>query len=228
VRGRYLAVSILSMSGVCKDYKFVQALCDVDLKVHPGEFLIIMGPSGSGKSTLLHMVGLLDVPTRGQVKIEGKLVPKDENERAHLRLKFMGYVFQDFGLMSSLNVLENITLPSALAGRPQRKKAIEIARALGIDHRLHHYITQISGGEKQRVAIARALINDPKLVLADEPTGNLDSKTGEKVMQTLKDLTKEGRTVVAVTHDPSHLTFADRVVFLKDGKVENIKTLKKA
>ena len=221
-------MSVLSMKGVCKEYQFVRALCNIDLEVREGEFLIIMGPSGSGKSTLLHMVGLLDVPTRGEVFLNSRPVPKDEDQRAHLRLKFMGYVFQDFGLMSSLKVLGNIMLPSAIAGKPRQKRAVEIAESLGISHRLDHYITEISGGEKQRVAIARALINDPRLVLADEPTGNLDSKTGEKVIEILQGLTDEGKTVVAVTHDPAHLRFADRVVFLKDGAVENIKVLNKA
>jgi len=218
---------LISLEGACKDYKFVKALCDVTLEVYPGEFLIIMGPSGSGKSTLLHMIGLLDIPTHGSLKIEGRRVPRDEDKRADLRLKFMGYVFQDFGLMSSLNVLDNIILPSSLAGRPQRERAKDIARQLGIEHRLHHQITEISGGEKQRVAIARALINNPKLIMADEPTGNLDSKTGHKVLTILRELADQGKTVVTVTHNPEHLVFADRVVYLRDGQIQQVRQIKR-
>lgn len=220
-------MTLLSLHNACKDYKFVTALCNVDLKVNEGELLFIMGPSGSGKSTLLHIAGLLDAPTRGHVMLNGKKAPKDEDARAKLRLQFLGFVFQDYGLMSSLNALENITLPSAIAGKSNRKRAVEIARTLGIEDRLHHYIGELSGGEKQRVAIARALMNDPKLIMADEPTGNLDSKTGFKVMQTLRDLTAEGKTVMVVSHNPEHIKYADRVVELRDGKIERIRRVKR-
>ncbi|MBR9681602.1 MAG: ABC transporter ATP-binding protein [Candidatus Altiarchaeota archaeon] len=213
---------MLTLKNVWKEYKFVNALCGVNFEVKRGELLFIMGPSGSGKSTLLHITGLLDAPTKGYVKIDGKKVPHDEDLRAKLRLKFMGFVFQDFGLMASLNALENIVLPSAIAGKPQTKRALAIAKSLGIEHRLHHYIGQLSGGEKQRVAIARALINDPQLIMADEPTGNLDSKTGLKVMGILRNLAKAGKTVVVVSHNPEHLAFADRIIHLRDGVIQKV------
>jgi len=219
-------VAILSIKKVWKEYKFVNALRGVDLDINEGEFLFIIGPSGSGKSTLLHIAGLLDAPTRGHVEINGKLVPRDEDLRAKLRLKFMGFVFQDFGLMSSLNAFENIVLPSAFSGKPRRERARRIAEELGIGNRLTHYIGQLSGGEKQRVAIARALINDPKLIMADEPTGNLDSRTGLKVMEILRGLAKQGKTVVVVSHNPEHIKFADRVVHLRDGKIEKIQKVR--
>lgn len=200
----------------------MNALSNINLEVHEGELLFIMGPSGSGKSTLLHITGLLDAPTSGYVKIEGRRVSVDEDLRAKLRLKFMGFVFQDFGLMASLTAMENIVLPSAISGRPNKPRALELAKSLGIENRLHHYIGQLSGGEKQRVAIARSLINNPKLIMADEPTGNLDSKTGLKVMQILQDLTKEGKTVVVVSHNPEYLKFADRIIHIRDGHIEKI------
>ena len=215
-------MTLLSLKKDSKEYKFVNALTNVTLDVNEGELLFIMGPSGSGKSTLLHITGLLDAPTSGKIHIEGKLVSPDEDDRAKLRLKFMGFVFQDFGLMASLTAMENIVLPSAISGTPNKGRALKIAKSLGIENRLHHYIGQLSGGEKQRVAIARSLINNPKLIMADEPTGNLDSKTGLKVMQILRDLTKEGKAVVVVSHNPEHLRFADRVIHIRDGSIEKI------
>lgn len=198
----------------------VKALQDVSLEINDKEFLLITGPSGSGKSTLMHIAGLLDVPDSGDMWINGKKVPEDDASRAQLRSEFLGFVFQNFALMPSLNVLDNITLPAVFKGANLEEEAKEIAESLGISHRLHHYTNEISGGERQRVAIARALINNPDIIFADEPTGNLDTKTGAKVMELLKSLTEDkGKTLVVVSHNPEHEAYADRVIRMRDGKL---------
>ncbi len=204
---------------VSKQYPMARALDGVSLKIRSKELLLVMGPSGSGKSTLLHIAGVLDVPSSGKVLLMGKRVPHDERKRAKLRSEFIGFVFQDFGLISSLSARDNILLPTLFNGQDAGERLDEIAEQLGISRRLHHYPKQLSGGEKQRVAIARALINDPRLIFADEPTGNLDSKTGDKVMQLLRELADSGKSIVVVTHNQEHERFADRVVRLRDGRI---------
>lgn len=212
-------VMVAELKGVCKSYPMVTALEKVDIKIKEKELLILMGPSGSGKSTLLHIAGILDTPTKGKVYLMGKQVPRDENKRAKLRSEFIGFIFQDFGLITSLNARDNILLPTLFSGISAEKRLDEIAEKLGITNRLHHYPKQLSGGEKQRVAIARSLINDPKLIFADEPTGNLDSKTGDTVMKLLRGLADSGKSVIVVTHNSEHEKYADRIVKMRDGKL---------
>ena len=200
------------------------ALRGVSLRIKDGEYVAIMGPSGSGKSTLLHIMGLLDTPTRGRVLLDGRDVSKlSEGERAVIRRRKIGFVFQAFNLIPHLTVLENVELPLMLDGVPRgerRKKAEEILKSVGLGDRLHHYPSQLSGGQKQRVAIARALINNPSIILADEPTGNLDSKTGEVILDLFDDLHGQGHTLVVVTHDEEVAERADRVIKIRDGVVE--------
>ncbi|MBR9689559.1 MAG: ABC transporter ATP-binding protein [Candidatus Altiarchaeota archaeon] len=197
----------------------VKALSNVSLKIKSNEVLLVTGHSGSGKSTLLNMMGILDIPTKGKMKLMGKPVPTSESERAKLRSEFMGFVFQDFGLIPSITAHDNIVLPTLFGGNTPQGRAGELAEMLGITKRMHHYPRQLSGGEKQRVAIARSLINDPKILFADEPTGNLDSKTGKSVMNLLRDLADQGKAVVIVSHNPEHKEYADRVIKMKDGEI---------
>ncbi len=201
----------------------VIALNNINLRIYEGEFISILGPSGSGKSTLLHMIGLLDTPTKGKIIIEGKDVSKlSEDERAHIRGKTIGFVFQTFNLMPNLTALENVELPMMIYDvdeEERRKRATALLSKLGLKHRLDHLPSQLSGGQRQRVAIARALANEPKLILADEPTGNLDSKSGEEVLNIMKSLHNEGRTIVIVTHDESITEHAERIIKIKDGKI---------
>ncbi|MBR9680185.1 MAG: ABC transporter ATP-binding protein [Candidatus Altiarchaeota archaeon] len=215
-------MEVLELLDVCKEYPRVKALCDIDLAIKDSELLMIMGPSGSGKSTLLHMIGLLDIPTKGKIRIMGKPVSDLDDKRAALRSKFIGFVFQEFGLSPYLTAEENILLPAVFSGEIDKTSIDSIAESLGIHKRLKHLPSQLSGGEKQRVAIARALINDPKLIVADEPTGNLDSKTGEQVMNVLRGLADKGKAVVVVTHNSEHEVFADRIVKLRDGAITKL------
>ena len=199
------------------------ALNDVNIEVNEGEFVAIMGPSGCGKSTLLNILGLLDNPTAGEYYLNGTEVSKfTESQRTSLRKGVIGFVFQSFNLIDELNVYENIELPLLYMGVPQaeRKRRVEQAmERMGIMHRVKHFPQQLSGGQQQRVAIARAVVAGPKLILADEPTGNLDSKNGKEVMDLLKELNKEGTTIVMVTHSQHDAGFADRIINLFDGQV---------
>ena len=199
------------------------ALNDVNIEVSEGEFVAIMGPSGCGKSTLLNILGLLDNPTAGEYYLNGTEVSKfTESQRTSLRKGVIGFVFQSFNLIDELNVYENIELPLLYMGVPQaeRKRRVEQAmERMGIMHRVKHFPQQLSGGQQQRVAIARAVVAGPKLILADEPTGNLDSKNGKEVMDLLKELNKEGTTIVMVTHSQHDASFADRIINLFDGQV---------
>lgn len=199
------------------------ALNNVNIEVNEGEFVAIMGPSGCGKSTLLNILGLLDNPTEGEYYLNGTEVSKyTEAQRTSLRKGVIGFVFQSFNLIDELNVYENIELPLLYMGVPasERKQRIEQAmERMAISHRAKHFPQQLSGGQQQRVAIARAVVANPKLILADEPTGNLDSKNGKEVMDLLKELNKEGTTIVMVTHSQHDASFADRVINLFDGQV---------
>ena len=199
------------------------ALNNVNIEVNEGEFVAIMGPSGCGKSTLLNILGLLDNPTAGEYYLNGTEVSKyTEAQRTSLRKGVIGFVFQSFNLIDELNVYENIELPLLYLGVPasERKQRIEQAmERMAISHRAKHFPQQLSGGQQQRVAIARAVVANPKLILADEPTGNLDSKNGKEVMDLLKELNKEGTTIVMVTHSQHDAGFADRVINLFDGQV---------
>ena len=199
------------------------ALNDVSFNVADGEFVAIMGPSGCGKSTLLNILGLLDNPTKGSYKLHGtEVATLDENHRTDLRKGVIGFVFQSFNLIDELNVRENIELPLLYMGVPakeRRRRAEEVMERMNISHREKHFPNQLSGGQQQRVAIARAVIAGPKLILADEPTGNLDSVNGQEVMNLLKELNQQGTTVVMVTHSRHDASYANRIINLFDGSI---------
>jgi putative ABC transport system ATP-binding protein len=220
---------VIELVNLCKSYHVgdmdVPILKSIDLKVMPGEFVAIMGPSGSGKSTLMNMVGCLDRPNCGQVLLMGKDVDTlSDPELAKLRGLEIGFVFQNFNLVPRLTTLQNVELPTYAnkkAGVDTKKKARDLVEMVGLKERMNYRPSEMSGGQQQRVAIARALINDPSLILADEPTGNLDSKTGDEIMKIFSDLHEKGRTIVMITHDPDLTGYADRIVHLKDGIIDN-------
>lgn len=199
------------------------ALREVNLEVKEGEFVAIMGPSGCGKSTLLNILGLLDNPSEGKYLLDGKEVSTlKESERTDIRKGVIGFVFQSFNLIDELNVYENIELPLLYMGVPakERKRRVEAAMdRMAISHRRKHFPNQLSGGQQQRVAIARAVLANPKIILADEPTGNLDSKNGKEVMNLLSELHQEGTTIIMVTHSQHDASYADRIVRLYDGEI---------
>jgi putative ABC transport system ATP-binding protein len=220
-------MSVLEMRGIGKTYgegpAEVVALADVDLAVGPGTMVAVMGPSGSGKSTLLTIAGSLEAPSSGEVLVGGTgLTGMSRDELARLRRRSIGYVFQDFNLLPGLTAVENVALPLELDGvraRRARQSGLEALDRLGLAERAGHFPDQLSGGERQRVAIARAVVGDRRLLLADEPTGALDSATGEAVMRLLLTACKQGLAAVVVTHDAQLASWADRVVFLRDGRV---------
>jgi putative ABC transport system ATP-binding protein len=203
----------------------VYALHDVNLEVQDGEFVAIIGPSGSGKSTLLNMIGCLDKPTSGSVFIDGvDTALLTDNELAEIRREKIGFVFQQFNLVHTLNALENVALPLFFAGvgrETRLKRARELLLNVGLEHRMHHKPSELSGGEQQRVAIARALANNPEIIIGDEPTGNVDSATGHAIMDILAGLNKEGRTIIVVTHDVDIAAHAGRTKRMRDGKVRD-------
>lgn len=204
------------------------ALNQVSLTVAKGEFVAVMGPSGSGKSTLMHLLGLLDSPDKGKITLEGQdTLSLNDDELTGLRRDKLGFIFQTFELIPTLSAKENILLPAEVAGKRSEaeQRLQKLAKLLGIETRLEHKPSELSGGQRQRVAIARALINDPAVILADEPTGNLDSKTGEEVLSLLQEgVREENWTVIMVTHDEHAATYADRVIRLLDGKINQIST----
>jgi putative ABC transport system ATP-binding protein len=207
----------------------VNALRGVDLEVHSGELVAVMGPSGCGKSTLLHILGGLDSPTAGEVYLDGQRVDNmPEARKAVLRRKQVGFVFQAFNLIENLSVGDNVELPALVAGLSPgqaRKRSEGLLSSLGVSGRVHGVPAQLSGGEKQRVALARALVNQPAVLLADEPTGNLDSKTTLDVLRLLRQTHEQGQTILMVTHDPNVASIAERVVFMRDGRISHETTL---
>ena len=212
---------IYCMGSVC-----VNALNGVDLKINNGEFVAIMGPSGSGKSTMMHIIGALDLPSKGKVFLGGTDVSNlEEDDLAKIRGQKIGFVFQDFNLIPTLTALENVMLPmlfqdySNKSIELQEKHCKALLSLVGLGERVNHKPTELSGGQQQRVAIARSLVNDPEIILADEPTGALDSKSSEEIMDLLKDLNKKGKTVIIITHDKTVAKAAKRNINLKDGKI---------
>lgn len=220
--------TLVELNEVWKEYKLgameLAVLRGVSLMIERGSFTAILGQSGSGKSTLLNIIGMLDVPTKGSVFFEGKDTSRiSEDNLASIRGKRVGFVFQQFNLLPQLNALENAMIPAVFQGMPENRRierAQNLLSSVGLKDRMLHRPSELSGGEQQRVAIARALINDPALIVADEPTGNTDSKTGKMIMDMLADLNKtEKRTIIMVTHQTEYTTYADRVVRIRDGEL---------
>lgn len=218
-------MNLISVENLTKDYVnedvVTQVLRGVSFTIKAGEFVAIMGPSGSGKSTLMHILGFLDRPSKGLYEFEGKNTTTfSDDELAKVRNERIGFVFQSFNLLARTSVLDNVKLPLLYSARKNHTQlATEALNAVGLSHRLNYFTNQISGGEKQRVAIARALVNDPALIFADEPTGNLDSKSGNTVMKILQDLNEAGRTIILVTHELDTASHAKRLIKVKDGEI---------
>jgi len=232
-----MAEKLIEIKDVWKKYDMGKAeplvvLRKIDLTVYKGEFIAISGPSGSGKSTMMNIVGALDVPSHGEVNLKGKNISDmSESELAVLRGKTIGFIFQQFNLLPTLTALKNVMLPMEIVDEDTkitRDRAVKVLTMLGLGDRMHHKPNELSGGQQQRVAIARSLSNDPPIILADEPTGNLDSKTGKFIMNFLERMSKEkGKTVILITHDLDLVKYADRVVYIRDGEIEKIKVNKK-
>ena len=218
---------VIRTEGLIKTYEMgaeqVHALQGVDLEIRKGEYVAIMGPSGSGKSTLMNLIGCLDSPTSGRYWLAGRLVSDlDDDELAYIRNKEIGFVFQTFNLLPRATALHNVELPLIYNGTPAEERVQKAKIALqrvDLTDRMHHKPNELSGGQRQRVAIARALVNDPSIVLADEPTGNLDSKTGEEIMGLFENLYRQGNTIILVTHEMDIAQHAHRVIFIRDGKI---------
>ncbi|MCD6559536.1 MAG: ABC transporter ATP-binding protein [Palaeococcus sp.] len=223
---------VLKTKGLVKNYYIgrsivVPALRGVDLRIYEGEFIAIVGPSGSGKTTLLNMLGLLDRPTAGQIYVDGMEVSSlNDNQLSEIRLRKIGFIFQYYNLMPILTALENVEMPMVLAGLPKKeriKRAKELLKAVGLERFIRHKPNEMSGGQQQRVAIARALANNPSIVLADEPTGNLDTKTSEEIIKLLGRINREkGTTLVVVTHDPDIAEKAHRILQIRDGILKEV------
>src|SRR6266576_2938981 len=220
-------MALVELRNVSKIYHLggeeIRALDNVSLEVEAGEFISIIGPSGSGKSTLMHILGCLDSPTSGTIKLDGTMIhDASPRELARIRNQKIGFVFQFFNLLPKLNVLQNVELPmiySGLGARERRERAVSALKLVDLENRSKHRPNQLSGGQQQRVAIARALVNQPKIVFADEPTGNLDSHTGEAILNLFRKLSQEGRTIALVTHDPEIAAVTPRKIEIRDGKI---------
>lgn len=221
---------VVGLESVTKAYQMgeveVVALKDASLSIAEGEFVVIVGPSGSGKSTMLNLVGCLDLPSKGRILLDGQDITKmAESQLAQTRGRKIGYIFQQFNLMPTLNALENVMLPlefQDMDTASAREKAVESLKTVGLASRMEHLPSQLSGGERQRVAIARAVSGDPEIILADEPTGNLDSKTGDYIIELLSELHGKGKTIIMATHDLDLLKRAGRIVHIKDAQIEKI------
>jgi putative ABC transport system ATP-binding protein len=219
-------MALIELTNIQKAYPDgTHALNGISFSIESGEFVAIMGPSGSGKSTLLHILGFLDRHTEGEYRFEGNTIDDySQNELAHVRNKKMGFVFQSFNLLARTSVLENIMLPliySDIKSSEREERAKKAIDAVGLSHRIHHRSSQLSGGERQRVAIARALVNNPNLIFADEPTGNLDSKSGQMIMDIIQGLNDKGHTILLITHETYTAESAKRIIRILDGKVES-------
>lgn len=220
---------VIEIENITKDYvmgeETVRALRGVSLKIHRNEYIAIMGPSGSGKSTLMNMLGCLDTPTSGRYEFNGKNVAEmNDDELAAIRNREIGFVFQTFNLLPRSTSLRNVELPLIYAGidpETREQRAAEVLADVGLGDRIHHKPNELSGGQRQRVAVARALVNNPSIILADEPTGNLDSKTGEEIMALFEDLYQRGNTIILVTHERDIAAHARRTVHLRDGLIES-------
>ena len=220
-------MSILKLTDICKDYQqgkqTVRVLKNINLTVEQGEYLAIMGPSGSGKTTLMNIIGCLDVPTSGTYELNGKnLQNSSDNALADIRNKYIGFVFQSFHLMPKLDAVDNVALPLLYAGvslKERRARAVEALNAVGLGERIHFRPNQLSGGQCQRVAIARAIVTKPTLLLADEPTGALDTKAGNQIMEIFRALSKEGMTLLMITHEPAIAECADKIYHILDGEL---------
>ncbi len=228
---------IIKLDEVWKRYEMGKAgglivLKDISLEIKQGEFIAITGPSGSGKSTFMHIVGALDTPTWGDVYLKEKNIRKmGETALASLRGRTIGFIFQQFNLLPTFSALENVMMPMDVIDLPEKEaknRAQELLSFIGLSDRMNHKPTELSGGQQQRVAIARALANDPEVILADEPTGNLDSRTGKFVMDFLSRLNKEGKTIILVTHELDLVEYASRVIYVKDGRIEKETVNKKS
>ncbi len=227
-------MKIIELKNIARHFKMgnevVKALRGIDLEINKGEYVALMGPSGSGKSTLMNILGALDTPTSGKYKLNGKEVEKlSDKELAEIRNKEIGFVFQTFNLLPRTTALDNVALPLIYAGFSKSKRyerAKEVLKQVGLEDRMMHKPNELSGGQRQRVAVARALVNNPSIILADEPTGNLDSKTSEEIMELFNQLHKEGNTIILVTHEEDIAEHANRIIRLIDGKIisDEVKT----
>ena len=220
-------MALVELRNVSKIYRLgdeeIRALDDVSLDIEGGEFISIIGPSGSGKSTLMHILGCLDSPTSGTIQLDGVMIHNaSARELATMRNRKIGFVFQFFNLLPKLSVLQNVELPmiySGIPGKERRERSMAALESVGMANRAKHRPSQLSGGQQQRAAIARALVNNPRIVFADEPTGNLDSHTGEAILQLFRNLSQQGRTIVLVTHDPEIAAVTPRRIEIRDGKI---------
>ena len=220
---------LIKLEGVWKTYKLgkdeeLPILKNVNLEIYPGSFATIMGPSGSGKSTLMHLLGLLDMPSKGKIYLQGRDVSNfSEDKLAEIRGKKIGFIFQQFNLLQNLTALENVMLPMIFQGIPEnvrREKAKQLLVSVNLQKRIDHKPAEMSGGEQQRIAISRSLVNDPEILIADEPTGNLDSTTGKNVMEILKKLHEEQKkTIIVVTHDPTIAHYSQNIIHIQDGQI---------
>ncbi len=226
-------IMMISVSKLTRTYPGIvpiKALKGVSFDVARGELVAIMGRSGSGKSTLLHQIGLIDTPTSGSINIDGTdVLALTEKEKSHFRLTSIGFIFQEYALIPELTALENVHLPAMVQesrANPRKKRAIELLKRVGLGSRLDHYPNELSGGEQQRVAIARALINEPKILLADEPTANLDSVSSRVVLELFRSLNRElKQTILMITHEPEDKEFVDRILWLSDGELEKVEAI---